>query len=159
TSYFGLLDLGIRGSVGRHVAYHRARRDQGRVNETVSTATAVLAGVGVGGVLGTFACSAFFFDLFDVPDTPVAGARVALFVVGVNLAASLVLNAFDSTLWGFQRFDWLNAVDMPTTVLRVGLTWYFVSHGGGLVALAVITLLLTLGNGTAKAALSFLEDR
>jgi O-antigen/teichoic acid export membrane protein len=158
TSYFGLLDLGIRGSVGRHIAYHRARHDQGRVNETLSTAVAVLSGVGVLGMLGTFASSLFFFHLFAVPEDQVWEVRIALFVVGVNLAASLVLNAFDATLWGFQRFDRLNAVDMPTAAVRAGLTWYFVGHGGGLIALAVITLVLTLGNGTAKAVLSFLDD-
>src|SRR5436305_14506305 len=46
TNYFGLLDLGIRGSVGRYIAYHRARDEQDGVNQTLSTAIAVLGGAG-----------------------------------------------------------------------------------------------------------------
>src|SRR5678816_2847734 len=45
TGYFGLLDLGVRGSVGRFIAYHRAQGDQRGVNATLTTALMVLCGV------------------------------------------------------------------------------------------------------------------
>jgi O-antigen/teichoic acid export membrane protein len=159
TSYFGLLDLGVRGSVGRHVAFHQAKKDQARVNQTVSTAAVILAVLGLVALVGTLAAQLFFFRLFDVPSDQVAEVRVALFVVGVNLSASLVLNVFDATLWGFQRFDLLNAVDIPATLTRLGLTWHFIGQGDGLVALALISLGVTLGGGSAKVALSFFENR
>lgn len=158
TSYFGLLDLGVRGSVGRHVAFHQAKKDPARVNQTVNTAAVILAVLGLVALAGTLAAQLFFFRLFDVPPEQAGEVRVALLVVGVNLAASLFFNVFDATLWGFQRFDLLNAVDIPATLTRLGLTWYFVGGAGGLVALALISLGVTLGAGSAKVALSFFEN-
>ena len=38
SGYFGLLDLGLRGSVGRQLAFHRARSDHEATNRTLSSA-------------------------------------------------------------------------------------------------------------------------
>jgi O-antigen/teichoic acid export membrane protein len=159
TSYFGLLDLGVRGSVGRYVAYHQAAHDQRALNETLSTALALLAAVGLLAFGCVLAVLPFFFSLFAVPPELVAGVRLALLIVGVNLGLSLVANAFDAALWGFQRFDLLNMVDIPTSLARLGLTLYCVGRGGGLVQLAVITLGLTVVNGLVKAVLTYRENR
>ena len=55
TGYFSLLDLGVRSSVGRYVAYHRARGEQDGVNAMLSTSIAILLGVGLLVVLATVA--------------------------------------------------------------------------------------------------------
>jgi O-antigen/teichoic acid export membrane protein len=159
TGYFGLLELGIRGSVGRHIALHFARNDQTRVNGTLNTALTILGAIGIAAMLGTCACLLFFFRVFDVAPEMVGEVQIALLLVGLNLGLALVLNAFDATLWGLQRFDLLNVIDIPTTLARVGLTWVFVRQDGGLIALALITVVLTVLNGLTKAALSFRVDR
>src|SRR5262245_37221296 len=53
TGYFSLLDLGVGGSVGRNVAFHRAKNDQDAVNAIVSTALALLSGVALLALAGT----------------------------------------------------------------------------------------------------------
>src|SRR5258706_16247164 len=53
TGYFGMLDLGIRSSVGRFVARYLALNNDGNVNRTVSTALALLGGGGLLAVLAT----------------------------------------------------------------------------------------------------------
>ncbi|HEX2971798.1 MAG TPA: oligosaccharide flippase family protein, partial [Tepidisphaeraceae bacterium] len=45
--YFGLLDMGVRGAVGRQIALHHAKQNRQGVNETLSTALAILSGGGV----------------------------------------------------------------------------------------------------------------
>src|SRR5437867_27440 len=104
TSYFGLLDLGVRGSVGRNIAYHRAKGDAAGANAILSTAVAILCLAGLIAAAGTFAVLLVFFHIFDVPAADVASCRLALLVVGLNLALTLPLNVFDATLWAFQRF-------------------------------------------------------
>src|SRR5262245_42132165 len=42
TDYFGFVDLAIRHSVGRYVAFHRARDDRHAIDTTVSSALAVV---------------------------------------------------------------------------------------------------------------------
>jgi len=158
TNYFGLMDLGIRGSVGRYVAFHRAKNDADGVNRTLSTAIVILSGVALLAVIGTLALQVVFFEPFDVPADQVVSVRWALFIVGLNLALTFPLSVFDGTLWAFQRFDVLNRIDIPLHLARLGLTYWWIGSGGGLVALALITLGTTLAGGVAKGVLSFRED-
>jgi O-antigen/teichoic acid export membrane protein len=159
TGYFGLLDLGIRGSVGRHIAYHRAAGDQAGINAVLSTALAVLGGTALAGLIAVLALQLVFFRIFQVPPALAGEARLALLLVGFNLAVMLLMNLFDATLWAFQRFDVLNAIDMPTAVIRAGLTFFLVGRGWGLVGLACLTLGTTIGAALTKAAASFWLDR
>jgi O-antigen/teichoic acid export membrane protein len=155
TGYFAVLDLGVRGSVGRNIAFHRARGDTGAVNALLNTALAYLGAVAGLALLATLALLLAFFHLFAVPPAEAAEVRLALLLVGVNLALTFPLEVFDAVLWACQRFDVLNAVDIPLVLLRAGLTFWLVGTGHGLVALAVITLLCALLAGSAKAVLSF----
>jgi O-antigen/teichoic acid export membrane protein len=156
--YFTLLDLGVRGSVGRHIAYHRAKGDHRSVNTSLSTAVAYLLGAAGAALVLTVVTMLVLFPLLRIPLGQTTGARMALLIVGINLAASLPLSAFDATLWAFQRFDVLNAIDIPATLLRVGLTFGLITGQNDLVTLALITLLTILLAGAAKAAASFRLD-
>jgi O-antigen/teichoic acid export membrane protein len=152
TGYFGLLDLGMRGSVGRNVAYYRAKGDPRQVGVMFNTALAILAAAGLAALLATFGLLSWFLRLFhDIPPDQVAAARLALLIVGTSLALMLPMNVFDATLWGYQRFDLINAIDIAAVVARTALTFASISRGGGLVALALITLATTQGAGMAKA--------
>lgn len=155
TGYFGLLDLGVRGSVGRYVAFYRAKNDQGGVNSILSTALAILCGVAFLGLLLTIGVLLVFFHLFEVPAEQMASTRLALLIVGFNLAVMVPLDVFNSTLWAFQRFDILNAVDIVMVTIRTAVTFLLIGQGYGLVALAVITLFWTLGSAAIKAGMSF----
>ena len=158
SSYFGLLDLGVRGAVGRQVAFHRARGDRDGINGVFTTSLAFLSAAGVVAALGTFAVSLALTRWFDVPPEQAGPARVALCLVGLNLALWLPLNVFDATLWAFQRFDLINAVDVTAVVLRTALTFLWIGRGGGLVELALLNLLSQSGAQAAKGFLSFRID-
>jgi O-antigen/teichoic acid export membrane protein len=155
TNFFGFLDLGIRGAVGRNVAFLRARKDHEGVNAILNTSLALLGGLAVIAMLAILVYRLFFFDLFDVGVDLTAKVHWTLLIIGINLALVLVFNAFDATLWGFQRFDILNAVDIPAALLRTGLVFYFVGSGRGLITLALITLALTCYCGCLKMWFTF----
>ncbi len=159
SGYFGLLDLGVRGSVGRYVAYFRARGEEIEVSRTLSTAFALLGGVAILALIATGLVLLVFFHLFDVPPEHVAAARLAILIIGINLALTFPVSVFDGVLWGFERFDLLNAVDIPTTIVRTGLTFWFVKGPDDILALAWITLITTAGNELLKMVLAFHCDR
>ncbi|HEX2970896.1 MAG TPA: hypothetical protein VHP11_01105, partial [Tepidisphaeraceae bacterium] len=100
-----------------------------------------------------------FFRIFDVPADQVAGVRLALVLIGVNLVLWLPLGAFDSVLWAYQRFDLINAVGIVSSVFRVGLIFYFIGRGYGLVALSIIQLLTLAVPQAFKGVLAFWNDR
>jgi O-antigen/teichoic acid export membrane protein len=154
TSYFGVLDLGIGGSVGRNVAFFKARNDLAGVNGILSTAVFYLCSVAVLSLLATVGAMFVFFVLIDVQPDQADAARFALLLVGLNFALALPLQSFDGVLWAYQRFDLQNGVDIPTVLARAGLTYWLVSAGHGLVALAAITLLTSFAGLAAKALLA-----
>ena len=158
TSYFGFFDLGLRGSVGRNIAFYRARGDQDRVNAIVSTAVLILGAVAGLVLLATFALPALFFHWYAVPAAEQAGVRLALLLVGANLALTFPLSVFDAALWAFQRFDVNNAIDIPLSLLRGGLSLALVACGGGLVELACVVVGATVVAAVLKAVMSFRAD-
>jgi len=156
--YFGLLDLGLRGSVGRQLAFHRARSDHEATNRTLSSAFAILGSLGILIVLATLIAAGLFDRIFQPPVDLIDDARLALLIVGLNLAITFPLQVFDGNLWAAQRFDILNLVDIPMTIARVALTFAVVRDASDIVLLATLTLLITAGSGAIKAAVSFRQD-
>ena len=99
-----------------------------------------------------------FFSLFHVPAEQVSDVRIALLIVGLNLALSFPLSLFDAILWASQRFDVLNAIEIPTVVLRAGLTYLLIGGPNSLVTLALITLLSTVCATVPKAVFCLRAD-
>jgi O-antigen/teichoic acid export membrane protein len=155
TGYFTFLDLGVRGSVGRQIAFHHSQHNLAAVNKSLSTALAMMGAAAFLGLIATLGIQLFFFDLFDVPPELVSSIRLALLLVGVNLSVMLIMNVFDATLWAFQRFDILNAIDISNTIIRIGLTFFLIGRGYGLVGLALITFSSSILSALLKAGCSF----
>ena len=157
TGYFGLLDFGIRGSVGRYVAFYRAKNDGQATSEIVMTAFALLATAGVIGALATSVVAIWAGPImgseFGPDDLP--ALRWALVLAGINLGLQLPLNVSEGVLWGCQRFDQLNSVRMPLDLARGILSAVVVFFDGGLVALSVVALALTVIGGIAKTGLAW----
>jgi O-antigen/teichoic acid export membrane protein len=119
----------------------------------------LLSGVAVLALIATLVVLLVFFHIFDVPAENVAAARWAILVLGINLAVTFPISVFDGVLWGLERFDLLNVIDIPTAVVRTGLTFWLVRDPGDVLALACITFLTTAGNEIVKAIISFRVDR
>jgi O-antigen/teichoic acid export membrane protein len=159
SGYFSLIDLGLRGSVGRQLAFHRAHDNRDEANRILSSALAILSSISILTVVATVVAVGLFDRVFDTPANLLPYARMALLLVGFNLAISFPLQVFDGNLWAAQRFDALNFVDIPATIARVGLTFAFVRDSKDIIALAIITLVTTVVSGGLKAFLSFRYDR
>ncbi len=158
SSYFGLLDLGVRGSVGRFIAFHRGAGDRAAVNSTISTAMALCCASALIVLVVSVGLQFLFFHFFDVPPSLAAETRLALWLICFNLALTFPLSLFDGVLWASGRFDLLNAIDIPAMFVRALLSYFVVTRGHGLVGLAILTISLTLVVGLVKAAVGFRVD-
>ena len=118
SSYFGLLDIGVRGSVGRFIAFHRGAGDREAVNSTISTAMALCCISALLVLFMSVGLQFIFFHFFDVPPSLAAETRLALWLICINLALTFPLSLFDGVLWASGRFDLLNAIDIPSHVRR-----------------------------------------
>jgi O-antigen/teichoic acid export membrane protein len=158
TSYFGMLDLGVRGAVGRQIALRRAQDDQTGVDSILSTSLTILSVCGLAALLITIALSFVFTKIFAVPPGLLTESRIALILIGLNLAIWLPLNVFDGTLWATQRFDVLNAIDILSVFIRTSLTFALIGNGSGIVTLAWLNLITLAGAQVAKAVATFIID-
>src|SRR6185295_15192263 len=142
-------------AVGRQGAMYDAVRERTGLAAVVSTALAVLGGVGLIGLVGIGASSALLAHMPGIDADQLPAATVATWIVAMNFAVALPLNVFDATLWGLERFDLLNAVDIATGLVRLVVTAMLLFSGFGLVSLAWMTLALTVLTGVIKAGLSW----
>jgi len=154
TGYFGMLDLGIRSSVGRFVARYLALNDDENVNRTVNTALALLGSGGVLAVLAT-AIIALNFATFRIDRQFEMTARTALLIAGLNIGLALPMGVFGAVLVSLERFDAIITVTAIGTLTRASLVVLFLKLGYGLTALAAITLLV----GAAEYAVTALWVR
>jgi len=159
TGYFGLFDIGVRPAVSRHLAFYRAKNDIEHANVILSTAVALLSATGLIVFVLIASLHFLFFKLFHVPLAQVATVRIAVLVVGLNMALTFPLRIFDSVLWSGQHFHLINLVDVITAVGRAAATLYFVGKGYGVVALACIALASTIASAAGKAWMGFRRQR
>ena len=153
TGYFGLLDLGIRSSVGRFVARYLTLREDDNVNRTVSSAFAILAAGGIVALLATAVVVRFFYGSFHVEPQYQLSGKMALWITGLNVACILPLSVFSSVLIAMERYDVLSGVAIVSELTRAMLVVACLKHGYGLAGLALIMLFLT---ATQYSALAFL---
>ena len=159
SGYFGLLDLGVRSSVGRYIAFYYGEENHESVNDIFSTAFAATCLLGLVVLAAMPLVTTIFFRAFHMSPDIMQSARIALYVIILNLALTFPLSLFDGTLWAHQRFDLLNMVDIPASLARAVLTFWLVLHGYGLVGLATMTLTIATLCGLTKAVLSFRVNR
>jgi O-antigen/teichoic acid export membrane protein len=142
TGYFGVLDLGVPGAVGRLIAIHNARDEPEQINVVMSTALALLLIVSVAICVATFIVLPLFPLLFTVPASSAPDVRYSLILVGFSLALAFPAQIFSGLLWGLARFDLQNAVDIPALILRTVLTMTLVTTSKPLLSLGVIVLVV-----------------
>jgi O-antigen/teichoic acid export membrane protein len=153
TGYFGLLDLGIRSSVGRFVVRYVTLHDEENVNRTVSSAFAILACAGALALLVTTVLVAYFFGSFHVEPQYQESGKLALWITGINMACILPLSVFSSVLIALERYDILSGVTMLMELVRAALVVACLRNGYGLVGLAFVALFITAAQYSAMAIL------
>lgn len=156
TGYFGLLDLGIRSSVGRFIARYLALNDTARINGSASTAFLILGCGGLLTLLATAAIALALFDTFRIEPAYASAGRTALLLTGLHVALILPLGVFSSVLIALERFDIVSGITIVGELARAALVVWALQHGYGLVALALITLAIALVRYAAMAVFAWL---
>ncbi|MBL0125032.1 MAG: oligosaccharide flippase family protein [Betaproteobacteria bacterium] len=147
--YLGLLDFGVRGAVTRYVAHHYAVDD----NEACSSiVTAGLVMFGILGLLAILLSGVFAYfspTLFNIPETLVLEARIALILGGLTVATTLIGAVFAGVVTGLERFDISSGVEVGVTAIRTIAVVIALNAGYGLVALGYIHLAASVLYGVA----------
>ena len=97
--YMGLIDIGIRGSVGRYVNHYLALKDARAVSEVVGTANVMLTAFGMLALAASFVIAAYFTRIFPKTPPELLGAiRYSLPLLAVGLWLSFVSSILGNLL-------------------------------------------------------------
>jgi O-antigen/teichoic acid export membrane protein len=144
TGYYGMFDFGIRSSIVRYVAQFKARDERDLLNRYINTSLCTYGGIGALLLLVTIAASFYVDSIFRIPAALQWSARILFLVVGTAVAIGFPLSVFAGVLEGLQKFHWLSLTQTGYNLLRALLIVLALERGGGLLTIAVISMVLNL---------------
>jgi O-antigen/teichoic acid export membrane protein len=140
TGYFGLLDFGIRSSIVRYVARFIAVGDDDQLGRFLATSVAFYLSVALVVLVLTTIGSAYLPALFKIPPELLRTARLLFWLGGLSVAMTFPLSVFAGVMEGLQKFAHVQLTFMFATLLRGLAVVIALSQGGGLLALAAVTI-------------------
>jgi O-antigen/teichoic acid export membrane protein/glycosyltransferase involved in cell wall biosynthesis len=139
--YFNIFDLGLSRATIKFVAENLDSEEVHKVPELVWTSLSLLVVLGcVGGAIAAVFVPLSVTHVFKMPASLAGEARIALFVLCASMPIMLGNNALRGVLEAAQRFDLVNLVKVPASVLfylAAALAIPFGMHVAGIVSLLV----------------------
>ena len=154
TGYYGLFDLGIRSSVIRYVSKFTATEDNESLSKLVNTSLFTYTMIGLVAAAVTVVGSFFVDSMFKIPADFLGTARWLFLMVGFSVSLGFPLGVFGGILEGLQQFYFLNLTNVGSTLLRALLIVIALTHGYGLLMVALITVVLPLITAVVRAAIT-----
>lgn len=157
--YFGMFDFGLSLSTTRFVAAAVARGERAGVRSLLRASLLLHAVLGLaGGLLFSLLAPWLAASVFALPAPLVDETRNALYWLAASVSAIVVTAAFRGVLEGLQRFDLVNLIRIPASVINYAGPLIALAFGTGLplvVAVIVVARFAVLG-AYAIACLRFL---
>jgi O-antigen/teichoic acid export membrane protein len=142
--YLPLLEFGFGAATVKYVAEWHSRGEGERVRATVATSFWLLCVAAVLSFAVGVGLAALFPILFDLSGDVEHAAQLLILLVAFDLACAMPMDTFGNVLVGFQRFDLLNATLVVVLTAQAAAWAIVLAAGGGLVALGVVTVALSL---------------
>ncbi len=151
TGYYGLFDLGVRSSIIRYVSTYTATNDTEQLSRLINTSLAGYAAIGTVAIAVTAILSSYVDSLFRMPADFLGTARILFLIVGASVAVSFPTGIFGGILEGMGWFHVVSLTNVVATLVRAALIVLALRHGYGLLAVAVITVVLPLLGAGVRA--------
>ncbi len=153
--YSAFLDLGLGEGLVKFAAECRARGEERRLSELVSTTLVAFAGAGAVALAAMAGVALVFDRLFPLDPRQAAIGRTVLLLVAGLLAVGLPFSVFGAVVNGAQRYALNNAVGIVATLLAAAANVWAIERGGGVVAVVAATTVVHLAAYGAYALNAF----
>jgi O-antigen/teichoic acid export membrane protein len=141
--YFNIFDLGLSRATVKFVAENLDPENIHKVPELIWTSLSLLVGLGIiGGAVAAFFVPISVTHLFKMPPELAGQARIALFVLCASMPIMLGNNALRGVLEATQRFDLVNYVKVPSSVLFYLVAVMAIPFGARVAG--IVSLLVTI---------------
>ena len=143
--YMGLVDVGLRGAVGRYVNHYLARADTKALDEVVSTSCAVLTAMAaVAGILAVALGHNFSAVFPKTPPDLLDDIRLALPLLAFGLWLSFMSAILGNLLSAKEAMYMTNGFGLLTLILRSAGVVLVLGTGHGIVGLVLVNLAAAL---------------
>lgn len=140
-AYMRLADVGMGQATVRYISKHLADRDWKQLNEVLSS-SARLYLIVAAATLGLSTVTAFgVLHLLRIPADMFRTAQAVVMILGIRQTVMFASLPFVS-LGAFHRFDIVNYFDISANILQTALMVVLLELGFGLVAMALLILVL-----------------
>ncbi len=138
TGYLGILDLGVKPALVKHIAQYNARGDKKAINEVVSTGFFIFLIIGIIAALAMVVIGIFFPQLFKISADVVPQAQISAYIVAAALLLSFPLSAVGGgVLNGLQRYDKSRTAGIFSALTGSAAIVFLLWKGYGLVAVVI----------------------
>jgi len=145
TGYFGVLDVGVRGGLGRFVNYYLGKGKIHSVNEVFSTAIYFFCIIGLVIISLSALLATLLPDIFPkIPHDFVTESRIAILFIATTVWLNILCVSFRVVLHAFERFDLVNSVELFALGIRTIGTIWVLRSGYDIVGLACLQFCITL---------------
>ena len=154
--YFAVFDLGLGRATTKFVAEALGRGEETQVPRLVWTAVATQAMWGAIGALAMAGITPMLMQhLLKIPLELIDEAKLTFYILAFSVPVVLVSGSFRGVLEAYQRFDLVNVVRVPTSVLTFILSLIGVLLGLGLPGIVALILIARIGALISFIALDF----
>src|SRR5579863_7626733 len=152
-SLTSLADIGVMGTLTKHVSEHYTLQDYTNLNKVVNAGILIFLAAAVLGVLAVnwaagFLISAFFRNV----QVPHAQLQFVIHLLAISIALNLLTYPFSSVISGLQRLDVVNLLWALNAVVTAASAALFVRLGFGITGLvyaivltSVVSFVLSVG--------------
>lgn len=143
--YMGLLDLGMRPTIGRFAAMHNAKSDRESLLVVYASSFAFMSCVGILLACFFFIWAGTFPDTLN-PEGAEDSRKYSLFLTFVGAQLLFIFPKFvcESYLEGLQRYYFKNIINILFTILIAVVAYNYMTPENGLVLLVFLGALTTL---------------
>lgn len=136
-----LLDLGFNQAITRYVAKYIHQNNPEAANRVINTALVIYSLLGVVVLLASIGAAFLGAEALMKSSQNLTLAQTILIVTGLSFALEFPAKAFPGIISAYMRYDFIAIVRLSKSVADAVLIYLFISHGFGLIAMALIMLI------------------
>jgi len=151
--FLGFLELGLPSAATKFIAEISLPSDANRLNKILSTNFALYIALGtLVTLLGLMYETKIALLLFSDSGMPLEDLTLIVRLIGITVVLTLLRNGFSAILFGFQRYDVYNMIQMSYAVTLAAVQGFVVWLGGEVISLLVAGAVIM---GASLIALAF----
>lgn len=140
TGYMALLDLGVSSAMAKYVARYKALKDYHSLNRVIASGLTIMIVVGTLLVVFSPFIALAIVRLVGFDDSLADTVHTLILIGSLDICIFVITGVLVGSMYGFQRFEIINAVNLLVALLKAVLFYYALSNGYGLVAMGIVSL-------------------